>query len=151
MGFEKVKEILNKLTHEHKVYLKKLEQLEERIEENFSEEVLDEVLRFIKTDILEHARVEEEDLDRALIEAGVKDFDIDALNFGHRTLDEILEHLEYLTDLYKKGERSYMGKDLKSEIVKTVKLFFSTLRDHFTEEEHFFFPDILKYDLERFE
>jgi hemerythrin-like domain-containing protein len=151
MGFEKVKQILNKLTEEHVVFLKKVEELEERLENQFSDEVLDEVMDFIKKDVAEHARVEEEDLDQALQEAGITDFDIEALNFGHRTLDEIAEHLEYLINLYKKGEREYRGRDIKKEIIKTAKEFFSTLKDHFTEEEDFFFPDILKYDIERFE
>ena len=151
MGFKKVKDILNRLTEEHVVFLKKTEELEEKLKTQFSEDLLDELMKFIKEDVSEHARVEEEDLEKALEEAGIKDFDIDALNFGHRTLDEIAQHLEYLVDLYKKGERKYMGRDLKSEIIKTAQEFFRTLKDHFTEEEDFFFPDILKYDIERFE
>jgi len=151
MGFEKVKEILNRLTQEHVIYLKQVEEFEKRLDEGFSEELIDEIIRFIDEKIAEHARVEEEDLDIALQEAGITDFDIDALNFGHQTLDEIVEHLKYLVQLYRKGETTYQGKDIKKEIVKTAREFFTTLKDHFTEEEHFFFPDILKYDLERFE
>ncbi|WP_456464830.1 hypothetical protein [Persephonella sp.] len=151
MSFKKVKDILNRLTEEHVVFLKKVEKLEDQLKKNFSEKTLDELMDFIKKDVLEHARVEEEDLEKALEEAGITDFDTEALNFGHRTLDEIIQHLEYLIDLYKKGERKYMGRDLQSEIVKTAEEFFTTLRDHFTEEEDFFFPDILKYDIERFE
>ncbi len=151
MSFKKVKDILNRLTEEHVVFLKKIEELEKKLKDNFSEDILDELMSFIKKDVLEHARVEEEDLEKALEEAGITDFDIEALNFGHRTLDEIIQHLEYLIDLYKKGERKYMGRELQSEIIKTAQEFFTTLKDHFTEEEDFFFPDILKYDMERFE
>ncbi|WP_293445485.1 hemerythrin domain-containing protein [Persephonella sp.] len=151
MSFKKVKDILNQLTQEHVIFLKKTEELKEKLDNQFSEDVLDELMDFIKKDVLEHARVEEEDLEKALEEAGITDFDVEALNFGHRTLDEIIQHLEYLIDLYKKGERKYRGRDLKSEIIKTADEFFQTLKDHFTEEEDFFFPDILKYDIERFE
>ncbi len=151
MNLKKVKEILNQLTHEHVIFLKKTEELKEKLDNQFSEDVLNELMEFIKKDVSEHARVEEEDLEKALEEAGITDFDIEALNFGHRTLDEIAEHLEYLIELYKKGERKYMGRDLQSEIIKTAKEYFNTLKDHFTEEEDFFFPDILKYEMERFE
>lgn len=151
MAFDKVKTILNQLTHEHKILLKKSEELEKELEQNFSTETIDKVLKFIEEDVGEHARIEEEDLDEAIEEAGITEFDIEALNFGHRTLDEIAEHIKYVASLYKEGKKEYMGKDIKTELIKSVKLFFSTLKDHFTEEEHFFFPDILKYDLERFE
>ncbi len=151
MSFEKVKEILSQLTKEHTILLKKAEEIEEQLQNNFSQEAVEQAIKFIKEDIGEHARVEEEDLDEALQEAGITDFDIEALNFGHRTLDEIAEHFEYLVELYKKGEKEYRGKDIKEEIIKTFHEFFQTLKDHFVEEEHFFFPDILKYDLERFE
>ncbi len=151
MSFQKVKEILNKLTQEHKLLLKKSEELEKELEENFSPETIDKIIKFIDEDVGEHARVEEEDLDEALEEAGITEFDIEALNFGHRTLDEIADHIKYVASLYKEGKNEYLGKDIKKELIKSVKLFFSTLKDHFTEEEHFFFPDILKYDLERFE
>ena len=152
MSYDKVKEILNKLTEEHVVYLKQVEEFEKKLdEENFSIQLIDDIIKFIDEQISEHARVEEEDLDVALKEAGITDFDIDALNFGHQTLDEIIQHLKYLTDKYKKGVQTYQGKDIRDEIKKTAKEFFTTLKDHFTEEEHFFFPEILKYDLERFE
>ncbi|WP_457639287.1 hypothetical protein [Persephonella sp.] len=151
MGFEKVKQILTKLTQEHVEYLKKVEEFERKLETEFSPELVDQILQFIDNDIAEHARVEEEDLDEALKEAGITDFDIEALNFGHQTLDEIVEHLKFLVDKYRVGEATYLGKDLKKEIIKTAKEFFTTLKDHFTEEEDFFFPDILKYDIERFE
>ncbi|WP_457642912.1 hypothetical protein [Persephonella sp.] len=151
MGFEKVKQILTKLTQEHVEYLKKVEEFERKLETEFSPELVDQILQFIDNDIAEHARVEEEDLDEALKEAGITDFDIEALNFGHQTLDEIVEHLKFLVDKYRAGEATYLGKDLKKEIIKTAKEFFTTLKDHFTEEEDFFFPDILKYDIERFE
>ncbi|NPA58420.1 MAG: hypothetical protein GXN94_03895 [Aquificae bacterium] len=151
MGFEKVKEILTQLTKEHVVYLKQVEEFEKMLEEQFSPQLVQEIMEFIDEKIGEHARVEEEDLDIALQEAGITDFDIDALNFGHRTLDEIVEHLKYLVELYNQGKDTYQGKDLEGEIKKTAKEFFTTLKDHFTEEEHFFFPEILKYDLERFE
>jgi len=149
MSFEKVKEILNRLTEEHVVYLKQVEDFERRLDTEFSPELIDEILKFIDEKIAEHARVEEEDLDIALQEAGITDFDIDALNFGHQTLEEIIEHLKYLVEQYKKGVTTYQGKDIQKEII--TREFFTTLKDHFTEEEHFFFPDILKYDLERFE
>jgi len=151
MGLEKVKEILTKLTQEHVIYLKQVEEFERKLDTQFSPELIDEILSFIDEKIIEHARVEEEDLDIALQEAGITDFDIDALNFGHQTLDGIIEHLKYLNSLYKKGKTVYQGKDINKEIIKTSREFFTTLKDHFTEEEHFFFPDILKYDLERFE
>jgi len=151
MSFEKVKKILSQLTEEHTIYLKKTEEFDKRLDGEFSEKLLDEILSFIQNEIGEHARIEEEDLDIALQEAGITDFDIDALNFGHQTLDDIAQHFEYLVGLYKKGERKYRGKDLEEEIKKSAREFFYTLKDHFTEEEHFFFPDILKYDLERFE
>ncbi|WP_029520893.1 hemerythrin domain-containing protein [Persephonella sp. IF05-L8] len=151
MSFERVKEILTQLTKEHIILLKEVEDLENQLEKNFSEEVLNRALSFIQEKVSKHAHIEENDLDEALQEAGITDFDIDALNFGHRTLDEIAEHFEFLVNLYKKGEREYRGKDLQKEIVKTFHEFAQTLKDHFTEEEHFFFPDILKYDLERFE
>lgn len=151
MAFDRVKEILSQLTKEHVELLKESEEIEKQLEENFSEEAIDRALKFIHEKVNRHAEIEENDLDEALQEAGITDFDIEALNFGHRTLDEIAEHLEYLADLYKKGERKYRGRDLQKEIVKTFHEFAQTLKDHFTEEEHFFFPDILKYDLERFE
>lgn len=148
---EKVKKILNQLTEEHKILLKKAKQIQEELETNFSEETLEKMMNFIKNDVVEHARVEEEDLDEALKEAGITNFDIEALNFGHRTLDEIAEYLEYLTNLYRKGERKYRGRDLQKEIIAAFSEFLTTLKDHFVEEEHYFFPDILKYDIERLE
>jgi iron-sulfur cluster repair protein YtfE (RIC family) len=146
----KVRELLSYLTKEHKVLLEKANQLEKDLEKEVNLENVNKALDFINIDIEKHSKMEEIDLDKALQEAGI-DFDIEALNFGHQTLNEIGEHFEYLADLFKKGETTYMNRDIKSELQKTFKEYSQTLKDHFLEEENFFFPDILKYDIERFE
>jgi len=146
----KVREMLSYLTSEHRRLLDKSIDLERKLEKNFSMDTLDKILDFINVDIEEHSKLEEIDLDNLLQEAGI-DFDIDALNFGHQTLKDVGEHLEYLIELYKGGSRDYRGRDLEKEIIKAFKEYSTTLKDHFLEEENFFFPNILKYDLERFE
>jgi len=147
---KKVREMLSFLTTEHRRLLDEVVKLEEELEKNVSQDILNAILDFINVEIEKHSQLEEVDLDNLLQEAGI-DFDIDALNFGHQTLNEIGEHLEYLINLYKEGKKDYRGRDLSKEIIKTFKEYSTTLKDHFLEEENFFFPDILKYDLERFE
>ena len=148
--YKEIKNLLSELTEEHKILLKEGEEIKNLLENDLNDNIVLRLEDFLKK-VNRHAQIEENDLDKALQEAGITDFDIEALNFGHRTLDEIAEHLEYLVALYKKGERQYRGKDLQNEIIKTFHEYAQTLKDHFTEEEHFFFPDILKHDLERFE
>jgi hemerythrin-like domain-containing protein len=146
----KVRKILSYLTQDHRRLLDLANGLEKDLEENFSDEVIEKIIQFIDEDVEKHSKIEEIDLDEALREARI-DFDIEALNFGHQTLNDIADHFKYLVELYKKGESKYLNRDLRSEIVKTFKEYSQTLKDHFIEEENFFFPDILKYDLERFE
>ena len=141
---KKIKELLSQLTEEHKVLLKEGEEIKALLERDIDDEIVDRLEKFL-TQVNEHAKVEEEDLDSLIEEAEINEFDIEALNFGHRTLEEIEEHINFLIDKYKSGENSYKGKPLNYHLSKTFNEYLTTLKDHFTEEEFYFFPDILKF------
>ena len=144
----KVKNLLSELTSEHLKILEKAKYIEKELNEPISEDIIEEILKFLTKDVYEHAQKEEIDLEQAVLDANITTFDIEALKFGHTTLEEIEEHLKYLISLYKKGERKYLNKDLEDEIKKEFIQYVQTLKDHFIEEENFFFPDILNYDIE---
>ncbi|WP_457642274.1 hypothetical protein [Persephonella sp.] len=140
----KIERILKELTVEHTEFLNKIKNFQEKLENDFSEELLEEILEFIEKDIEEHARKEEEDLVDAIEEAD-KNFDSDALIFGHQTLNDAVDDLKSVIDEFK------IGKTSQKEVVKYAERLFTLIKDHFIEEEHFLFPDILKLELERFE
>ncbi len=140
----KIERILKELTVEHTDLLKKIKGFQERLENDFSDKLLDDILQFIDNELEEHARKEEEDLVDAIEEADAT-FDSGALIFGHQTLVDAIEDLKTAVEEYKKGKTS------QKEVVKYADRVFTLIKDHFIEEEHFLFPDILKLDLERFE
>ncbi|WP_457621190.1 hemerythrin domain-containing protein [Persephonella sp.] len=140
----KIEKILKELTVEHTHLLKKIKEFQERLENDFSDELIDEILKFIDEELEEHARKEEEDLVDAIEEADAN-FDSGALIFGHQTLVDGIEDFKTVVEEYRKGKSS------QKDVVKYADRVFTLIKDHFIEEEHFLFPDILKLDLERFE
>ncbi|ACO03366.1 MAG TPA: hypothetical protein DEP48_07920 [Persephonella sp.] len=140
----KIERILKELTVEHTDLLKKIKDFQERLESDFSDELIDEILKFLDEELEEHARKEEEDLVDAIEEADAT-FDSGALIFGHQTLVDAIDDFKTAVDEYRKGKSS------QKDVVKYADRVFTLIKDHFIEEEHFLFPDILKLDLERFE
>ena len=140
----KIKELLSQLTEEHKVLLKEGEEIKKLLEKELNDNSI-KMLEDFLTKVNKHAEVEENDLDRLINEAGITEFDIEALNFGHRTLEEIEDYINFFIEKYKNGEDSYKGKPLNYHLSKTFNDYLTTLKDHFTEEEFYFFPDILKF------
>ena len=140
----KIKELLSQLTEEHKLLLKEGEEIKKLLEKELNDNSI-KMLEDFLTKVNKHAEVEENDLDSLINEAGITEFDIEALNFGHKTLEEIEDYINFFVEKYKNGEDSYKGKPLNYHLSKTFNEYLTTLKDHFTEEEFYFFPDILKF------
>jgi len=58
----RLEELITELTKEHTQQLKKVEEFKKKLEEDFSPELVEEIIRFFKTEVEEHALKEEEDL-----------------------------------------------------------------------------------------
>lgn len=142
--FRKIRELLSKLTDEHKKLLKEGEYIKGKLEEGINRDTIEKIENFL-SEVNKHAYVEENDLDNLINEAGITEFDTEALNFGHRTLEEIEEYINFLINKYKDGEDEYRGKSINYHLKKSFNEYLTTLKDHFTEEEFYFFPDILKF------
>ncbi|WP_456400059.1 hemerythrin domain-containing protein [Persephonella sp.] len=137
----KIERLLKELTTEHKEFLNKMKEFQERLEKEFSEETVEEIIKFLDEDIERHAKKEEEDLVDAIEEADAN-FDSGALIFGHQTLNDGIDDLKTAFEEYKNGKAD------EKEVIKYIDRVFILLKDHFVEEEHYLFPDILKLDLE---
>ena len=95
--YKKIRNLLSQLTEEHKKLLASGEALYQELDTDINKKILDSIKEFIlKVD--RHAYIEENDLYRLINEAGIDEFDTEALNFGHRTLEEIEEHIIFLID-----------------------------------------------------
>lgn len=101
----KIERILKELTVEHTDLLKKIKDFQERLESDFSDELIDEILKFLDEELEEHARKEEEDLVDAIEEADAT-FDSGALIFGHQTLVDAIDDFKTAVDEYRKGKSS---------------------------------------------
>lgn len=137
----KLEQLITELTTEHTEQLKKVEEFKKRMEKEFSQELVEEIIHFLKTDVENHALKEEEDLINE-IEKVAPDFDTEAIVFGHNTLREAIEDLEATYEEFKKGKAS------EEKLKKFINQVFIILKDHFVEEENFLFPDLKKYDIE---
>ncbi len=137
----RLEQLITELTTEHTEQLKKVEDFKKRMEEGLTDELIEEILNFLKTEVENHALKEEEDLINE-IEKVAPDFDTEAIIFGHNTLREAIEDLKATYEEYKKGKAS------EEKLKKFINQVFIILKDHFIEEENFLFPDLKKYDIE---
>ncbi len=137
----KIEKLIQELTIEHTEQLKKVEEFKKKLNENFSAELVEDIINFFKTEVENHAIKEEDELVEE-IEKVAPEFDTEAIVFGHNTLREAIEYLEDTLNEYKKG------KAKEEDVKKYANQLFAILKDHFVEEENFLFPELKKYDIE---
>ncbi len=130
-----IRNLIEELIEEHQNYIQKMKDFEKRLESDFSEEVLEDILKFLETDIQEHAQKEEENLNEE-VEGKFPDFDSQAIKFAHDVIDEAIEDLKW--------EISLNDKKNHDKVIKQIKKIFSMIKDHFLEEENFLFPNVYK-------
>ncbi len=130
-----IRNLIEELIEEHQNHIQKMKDFEKRLESDFSEEVLEDILKFLETDIQEHARKEEENLNEE-VEGKFPDFDSQAIKFAHDVIDEAIEDLKW--------EISLNDKKNHDKVIKQIKKIFSMIKDHFLEEENFLFPNVYK-------
>ncbi len=134
-------ELIEHLIDEHQVYNKKMREFQKALEQNFSNELVEEIINFLEKDIEEHAEKEENDLVDAILKKN-PDYDEEAIIFGHNTIREAVQDLK---DTY---EEFKQGKAKKEDIIKYANKAFTIVKDHFLEEENFLFPDIRRMEKE---
>ena len=134
-------ELIEHLIDEHQAYNKKIKEFQKALEENFSNELVEEIINFLEKDIEEHAEKEENDLVEAILKRN-PDYDEEAIIFGHNTIREAVQDLK---DTY---EEFKQGKAKKEDIIKYANKAFTIVKDHFLEEENFLFPDIRRMEKE---
>jgi len=134
-------ELIEHLIDEHQIYNKKMRDFQKQLEENFSNELVEEIINFLEKDIEEHAEKEENDLVDAILKVN-PDYDEEAIIFGHNTIREAVQDLK---DTY---EEFKQGKAKKEDIIKYANKAFTIVKDHFLEEENFLFPDIRRMEKE---
>jgi hemerythrin-like domain-containing protein len=136
-----VEELIEHLIDEHQQYLKKIKDFQKRLEEDFSNELVEEIIEFLEKDIEDHAEKEENQLVEAILKIN-PDYDEEAIIFGHNTIREAVQDLK---DTY---EELKQGKAKKEDIIKYANRAFTIVKDHFLEEENFLFPDIRRMEKE---
>jgi len=134
-------ELIEHLIDEHQQYLKKMKDFQKRLEEDFSNELVEEIIEFLEKDIEDHAEKEENDLVNAILKVN-PDYDEEAIIFGHNTIREAVQDLK---DTY---EELKQGKATQKDIIKYANRAFTIVKDHFLEEENFLFPDIRRMEKE---
>ncbi len=134
-------ELIEHLIDEHQAYNQKMKEFQKALEENFSNELVEEIINFLEKDIEEHAEKEENDLVEAILKRN-PDYDEEAIIFGHNTIREAVQDLK---DTY---EEFKQGKAKKEDIIKYANKAFTIVKDHFLEEENFLFPDIRRMEKE---
>ncbi len=134
-------ELIEHLIEEHQIYNKKMKEFQKQLEENFSEELVEEIINFLEKDIEDHAEKEENDLVDEILKRN-PDYDEEAIIFGHNTIREAVQDLKDTFEEFKQG------KATKEDIIKYANKAFTIVKDHFLEEENFLFPDIRRMEKE---
>ncbi len=134
-------ELIENLIEEHQIYNKKIKEFQKQLEENFSEELVEEIINFLEKDIEDHAEKEENDLVDEILKRN-PDYDEEAIIFGHNTIREAVQDLKDTFEEFKQG------KATKEDIIKYANKAFTIVKDHFLEEENFLFPDIRRMEKE---
>ena len=136
-----IEKLLEELIEEHQQYNKQMKQFLKDLEDNFSLEKVEEIINFLEKDIEDHAKKEEDVLIPEVLKFD-KDYDDEAIIFGHNTIREATQDVIDTFEDFKKG------KATKEDILKFTKKAFNIVKDHFAEEENFLFPNIRKSEKE---
>jgi len=136
-----IERLIDELIEEHHVYLSKIRIYQKEIEDNFSNQLVESIIHFLKKDIEEHAQKEETKLIEEILKMD-PDYDEEAIIFGHNTIREATEDLEYSFEDFKKGKIN------KKQVIKYINKVFTIIKDHFQEEENFLFPDVRNIEKE---
>ena len=118
--FTEIKNLLSQLTDEHKKLLKEGEYIRAKLEEGVNTDTLEEIENFL-SEVNKHAYVEENDLDNLINKAGITEFDTEALNFGHRTLEEIGKELNVTRERVRQIESSAIKKLKHPKVGRKLK------------------------------
>lgn len=136
-----LKSFIEELVQEHKDYIQRMELWKKQLSKNINEQLLNDIIQFLKNDIQKHAEKEEEKLNEDL-EKIYEDFDSQAIAFAHDMIDEAIDDVLNYYEKYKKD------KKYEEKLKKGIEKVFTMLKDHFSEEENFLFPNIYKEEKE---
>jgi len=128
---------IEELIAEHKEILSKIKEFENKLKDSDIIQLSEEVINFFKNEVENHAKKEDEDFLVKVLSV-LPDYDAEAFSFAHNTIREGVEDLEITLEEVKNSKKP------KSELIRYLNRVFTLLKDHFLEEENFFFPDIRK-------
>ena len=136
-----LKSFIEELKQEHQDYIQKMDSWKRQLRISINDELIKEIIQFLKNNIQDHAEKEEEKLNEE-IEKIYNDFDSEAIVFAHDVIDEAIDDVVNYYEKYKKD------KKYEEKLKKSIEKVFTMLKDHFLEEENFLFPNVYKEEKE---